>query len=373
MAAATLLWPSAVTQAGTLARQAETLPAAMALRLFALCLALALPAAGAFVLLRRHAGVSAEGHRLRMWGQFALTAPVVHTALRVPQVGVPVREAWFALVGATLAVSLLRSVIARGGSDAPRLAASPSAPLRRVHRWSAVVIATFATLHIAGHLTAFVSLELNLSVVDRLRSIYKQPLLEGLLLAAVPGAGRDRPDALPSRSRSPGWLLPSSPARVGSVPGRVHRGARHGDRRALPQYHVLLRDWRDERRLHGSDLHDLLHARAVRCLRARRVRPACDARAPVRPGARGAMGRRDACRFWRCLRAHRARVVRRPPDKRSSASRRAQKTGSCSDVAGFEAEPCTRRAPHADRRRQSVDRLARASRARTTRWSGSRM
>ena len=65
------------------------------------------------------------------------------------------------------------------------------------------MIATFAALHIAGHLTAFVSLEVNLAVVDRLRSFYKQPVFEGLLLAAVPvqvvtglmlyRAGRNRP------------------------------------------------------------------------------------------------------------------------------------------------------------------------------------
>ena len=202
LAAATFLWPSVVTLAGTLARQAATPPVTIALRLFALVLALALPAAGAFVLFRRHAGVPAAGRRLRLWGQLATIAPVLHTVLRVPQLGVPVRETWFAIVGATLAVSLLRTFTARGASDAPRLAASPSARLLRVHRWSAVVIATFAMLHIAGHLTAFVSLELNLAVVDRLRSFYKQPLFEGLLLAAIPvqvvtglilyRAGRDR-------------------------------------------------------------------------------------------------------------------------------------------------------------------------------------
>jgi succinate dehydrogenase/fumarate reductase cytochrome b subunit len=186
LATATLVWPSVVTQVGTLARQAASLPVAMSLRLFAVFLALALPAAGAFVLFWRQAGGGAAGRRLCLWGQLAMIAPVVHTVLRVPQLGVPVPETWFAMVGATLAVSLLRSVTARGASAASGLVASPSAPLLRVHRWSAVVIATFAALHVAGHLTAFVSLELNLAVVDRLRSVYKQPLFEGLLLAAVP-------------------------------------------------------------------------------------------------------------------------------------------------------------------------------------------
>ena len=186
LAAATLLWPSVVAHVGTLARQAASLPAAMALRLFALFLALALPAAGAFVLLRRPAGVCAAARRLRLWGQLATIAPVVHTVLRVPQLGVPVAETWFGIVGAIMAVSLLRRVTARGASARSGLVASPSAPLLRLHRWSAVVIATFVALHMAGHLTAFVSLELNLAIVDRLRSIYKQPVFEGLLLAAVP-------------------------------------------------------------------------------------------------------------------------------------------------------------------------------------------
>jgi succinate dehydrogenase/fumarate reductase cytochrome b subunit len=185
LATATLLWPSVVTQIGSLARQAASSPVATALRLFALLLALALRAAGAFVLLRRQAG-SAAGRRLRLRGQLATIAPVVHTVLRVPQLGVPAPETWFAIVGATLTVSLLRSVTARGASGGSGLVASPSAPLLRVHRWSALVIVTFAALHMAGHLTAFVSLELNLAVVDRLRSFYKQPLFEGLLLAAVP-------------------------------------------------------------------------------------------------------------------------------------------------------------------------------------------
>jgi succinate dehydrogenase/fumarate reductase cytochrome b subunit len=185
LAGATLLWPSVVSQVGTLARQAADSPAAAALRCFAAFLALALPTAGLFVLLRRPPAAGAAGRRLRLWGQLATIAPVAHTALRVQQ-AVPVAETWLAIFGSALAVSLLRTVVTRGASDAPEPVPSTSPALLRVHRGSALVIATFAALHLAGHLTAFVSLELNLAVVDRLRSLYKQPLFEGLLLAAVP-------------------------------------------------------------------------------------------------------------------------------------------------------------------------------------------
>jgi hypothetical protein len=175
-----LAWPSALTALNTLARSQPSF------RLLGLLVAFALPGVGALTLIRGLDLTAPEGRRLRAWAHLATVAPVIATALRVPQ-GLPQREIWLALFGASLAVSLLRSLRERG-TVAPTAAPSPSPPtaVLRLHRWSAVVIVAFAALHFAGHLSAAFSLALNTRVVDWTRQVYKRPVLEGLLLFSLP-------------------------------------------------------------------------------------------------------------------------------------------------------------------------------------------
>jgi succinate dehydrogenase/fumarate reductase cytochrome b subunit len=194
LALAVLGWHSLLAELGAAAR------AEPALRWPALMLAFALPAAGAWILLRGPDLGTRAGRRLRLWAHLATLAPVIATALRVPQV-LPTRPVWLALFGPPLAVSLLRGL--RGDAITPSAVAAEPPPLAlKLHRGSAAVIVSFAALHFASHLSAAFSLALNTRVVDAARLVYKQPPVEALLLLALPvqigtglwlfRAGRDR-------------------------------------------------------------------------------------------------------------------------------------------------------------------------------------
>ena len=54
-----------------------------------------------------------------------------------------------------------------------------------IHRSSAIVIAAFALLHMANHLAAFAGVPAHLAVMASLRTIYRQPQVEALLLVCV--------------------------------------------------------------------------------------------------------------------------------------------------------------------------------------------
>ena len=144
----------------------------------------ALPVAGAAILLRGPDLGTRSGRRLRLWAHLATVAPVVATVLRVPQ-ALPTRPVWLGLVGAPLAVSLLRSLRRDPVPGTPSPTRFPPLALK-LHRGSATVIVSFAALHLASHLSAAFSLALNTRVVDAARLVYKQPPLEALLLLAVP-------------------------------------------------------------------------------------------------------------------------------------------------------------------------------------------
>ncbi len=57
--------------------------------------------------------------------------------------------------------------------------------LRHLHRASAFVLVAYAFLHIANHLAALHSVSAHVEVMDFLRKLYRQPLVELLLLACV--------------------------------------------------------------------------------------------------------------------------------------------------------------------------------------------
>lgn len=57
--------------------------------------------------------------------------------------------------------------------------------LRQAHRISAIVLGTYAVPHVFSHLFALVSAERHIEVMTAMRQLYRQPLLEGVLLAAV--------------------------------------------------------------------------------------------------------------------------------------------------------------------------------------------
>ena len=54
-----------------------------------------------------------------------------------------------------------------------------------IHRTSAIVIALFALLHIANHLVALAGVSAHLAVMATLRSAYRQPVVETVLISCV--------------------------------------------------------------------------------------------------------------------------------------------------------------------------------------------
>lgn len=57
--------------------------------------------------------------------------------------------------------------------------------LTRLHRTTAALIALFATIHIANHLVAFAGVPMHLAFMKAARLVYRQPLVESMLLTAV--------------------------------------------------------------------------------------------------------------------------------------------------------------------------------------------
>lgn len=57
--------------------------------------------------------------------------------------------------------------------------------LRDLHRTSALFIASFAALHIANHLVSLHGIATHIAFMEAARVLYRQPLVEGLLLICV--------------------------------------------------------------------------------------------------------------------------------------------------------------------------------------------
>ena len=58
-------------------------------------------------------------------------------------------------------------------------------PLRALHRSSAMVVGAFVLVHLAGHVAGIFGLAMHQAVLDVLRTVYRQPVLEGLLLGCA--------------------------------------------------------------------------------------------------------------------------------------------------------------------------------------------
>ncbi|MBL8514421.1 MAG: hypothetical protein JNJ55_10555 [Betaproteobacteria bacterium] len=58
-------------------------------------------------------------------------------------------------------------------------------PLRTLHKFSALVLASFLLLHIANHLASLHGIATHISIMESLRKVYRLPLVEAVLLACV--------------------------------------------------------------------------------------------------------------------------------------------------------------------------------------------
>ena len=57
--------------------------------------------------------------------------------------------------------------------------------LRKFHRLSGLLLATFACFHVANHLVGWVGVEAHIAVMRCFRAVYRSPMVETVLLAAV--------------------------------------------------------------------------------------------------------------------------------------------------------------------------------------------
>jgi succinate dehydrogenase/fumarate reductase cytochrome b subunit len=189
-ALAVLAWPWLLHYLGTLARAARAAGQPLAhdgVRLLALLVALALPALGAGLVLSSRG--RADDNPFDPWVAWlaVVTPPLFVTPgflSRFPAFsGVPhaTRLAWIALV-----VLLLLPAVLGHHRRPPPARQGPERWLAGAHRLSAVVLVIYALLHLTNHLLAFVSLELNVRSVLWTRALYKHPVFEALLLAAIP-------------------------------------------------------------------------------------------------------------------------------------------------------------------------------------------
>jgi succinate dehydrogenase/fumarate reductase cytochrome b subunit len=67
-----------------------------------------------------------------------------------------------------------------------------SLTLVRAHRILAVGLAVFILVHLATHLTAVMGPQAHVAVLKATQGLYRNPFVEPVLIAAPPGADRDR-------------------------------------------------------------------------------------------------------------------------------------------------------------------------------------
>jgi succinate dehydrogenase/fumarate reductase cytochrome b subunit len=57
--------------------------------------------------------------------------------------------------------------------------------LRIIHKYSALGIVAFSAVHITNHLVSLINIQSHIAFMDIARNIYRQPVIEGLLLLCV--------------------------------------------------------------------------------------------------------------------------------------------------------------------------------------------
>ncbi len=104
---------------------------------------------------------------------------------------------WFVLSGVILGWAHLRGYqgvfwyLVLAGVAAARWLPAPAERLVRQHRWyrahriSAMVLALFGVAHVGNHLAAVGSLQAHVAVQNILRSVYRQPAIEALIVTAA--------------------------------------------------------------------------------------------------------------------------------------------------------------------------------------------
>lgn len=66
-----------------------------------------------------------------------------------------------------------------------RQKAKPKMNLKRIHYISGLIISIFVGLHLFNHFTAIFGAEFHIAVMDKLRVVYRNIIVESILLIAV--------------------------------------------------------------------------------------------------------------------------------------------------------------------------------------------
>lgn len=56
---------------------------------------------------------------------------------------------------------------------------------KKIHHWSGLLLAVFVSFHLLNHLTVLISPETHLATMEVLRQVYRNPVVEGLLMVLV--------------------------------------------------------------------------------------------------------------------------------------------------------------------------------------------
>lgn len=80
---------------------------------------------------------------------------------------------------------LLAAVAASRWLPLPQARPSPSQLLDRIHRGSALLLLAFGVMHVANHLVALESLQAHVNLQNMLRTVYRQPVVEVLIVVAA--------------------------------------------------------------------------------------------------------------------------------------------------------------------------------------------
>lgn len=80
---------------------------------------------------------------------------------------------------------------------------------KRIHRIASLILSIFVCLHLINHLCAWAGIDAHLQMMDSLRLIYRHPLAEGILFAAILAqvvSGLWQIKALDAGERRQNWL-----------------------------------------------------------------------------------------------------------------------------------------------------------------------
>lgn len=162
-------------------------PGALALAALLLLLMFAVPLAGFLHVMAtssRHGRIQSAEVRSRRLGYLVVAAPTLYCMVGVLQIlaGSPVPDplAWAILWGAGIILFLRMPLSER--STRPM---TPGAGLRVIHGVTAAVLLVYLAFHLTNHLLAWFGEDAHSSFMEMGRSVYRAPLIEPFLVAAM--------------------------------------------------------------------------------------------------------------------------------------------------------------------------------------------